>query len=99
MLSTRYRFKVQPLYDRDETAILVFRDSNDHGYTLRSEVLTIEDGWIEVIPNVSLPMEKIPTVKGIDIWYEQRMLDILDKWEQHIRDAVQSDTDIVLHDF
>lgn len=96
---SRYRFRVQPLWDRDEFAILVFRDWYVEGhpdYRVSSQVLTTDDGWHEVTEGVALPMDLIPTISGYDTWHQDRMLKILDEWEQHIRDAVKADCQVEL---
>lgn len=98
-LRRRYRFKMQPLWDRDETAILVFKDLYvvDHpDYRVGTYVLTIDEGWMEVQEHAVLPMEKIPTIAGYDTWHEGRMLTILDDWEHHIRAAIKADTGVEL---
>lgn len=98
-LRCRYRFAVQPLLDEDAKAILIFRDwfiPNHPDYRVSSQVLTEEDGWVEVIPNTRLPLDIIPKISGYDSRSEARMMEILDKWEQHIRDAVKADCGVEL---
>lgn len=90
---------MQPLWDRDETAILIFRDwfLEDHpDFHMGTQVLTVDGGWIDVKEGISLPMERIPSIRGIDTWHEGHMLAILDDWEHHIRAAIKADTGVEL---
>jgi len=93
----RYHWRVRQEYDRDATALILIRyewdeDGNMDGWgqvkTLNGEswVLTV-DGWQE-FSGYDTISDNIPRITGTDMFNQREVINVLDEFETHIRNAI-----------
>lgn len=92
----RYSFKIVQPPDIDARVLILMRytvtDEEDGRLRIHGREVFTVDGWEDNPAGSYIPLHRLPQITGVDMYYRNQLLEMLDEFEQHIRAAIKADT-------